>query len=293
MKIAMNAVSGFVGGYLSEFLANKDHEIIQIKRDIHNDIDALKNTIEGSDVIINLAGANISRKWSEKYKKELYSSRIETTKNLVKALSALKNTPKIFISTSAVGIYKNEQNHDESSTSYDDGFLGKLAKEWESEANKAKEFGIKTAIFRLSVVLGKGGAMAKMLPAFKFGLGGILGSGEQGFSWIKIDDLARAYEFVIENQKDGVYNLSSPNPITNKIFTIALAKALNRPVFFKVPNFVLKLKFGEGAVILLEGQKVYPAKLLSQGFKFEHSDINEALESLVRKFDLQACFNDT
>ena len=115
-------------------------------------------------------------------------------------MSLLKNPPKIFISASAVGIYKSGEEHDESSHSYDDGFLGRLAKEWENEANKAGKFGVKTAIFRLGVALGKGGALEKMLPAFKFGLGGILGSGEQGFSWIAINDLARAYEFVINSQ---------------------------------------------------------------------------------------------
>lgn len=281
MKIAINGLSGFVGGYISKFLASKGHEIVPIKRVLYDDTQRLKEAIEGADVIINLAGANISKKWSEEYKKELYSSRIDTTKNLVKAMSLLKNPPKIFISTSAVGIYKSGEEHDESSDRYDEGFLGRLAKEWENEANKAKEFGVKTAIFRLSVVLGSGGALEKMLPIFKFGLGGILGDGKQGFSWIAINDLARAYEFVINSQKEGIYNLSSPNPVTNKIFTASLAKALNRPAFFKVPNFALKLKFGEGAVILLEGQKVYPANLLAQEFKFEHENISEALENLI------------
>lgn len=282
MKIAINGANGFVGEYLSRYFSSLKHQITKIPRSIYNDTKALEDMINGCDVIINLAGASIAKKWSQSYKKELRSSRLETTKNLVKAMSNLNLKPKLFISTSAVGIYENGKSHDESSSEFDEGFLGDLAKEWEKEALKAQEFGIKTAIFRLSVVLGKGGALKQMLPIFKLGLGGILADGKQGFSWIDIKDLARAYEFVILKGSEGVYNLSSPNPITNKEFTASLAKVLNRPVFFKVPKFVLKLRFSEGSTILLDGQKVYPAKLLKEGFKFEYPSINESLQSLLK-----------
>ena len=283
MKIAINGTNGFVGKYLCEFLKSKNHDIVVIKREIYNDISKLSNTLDGAEAVINLAGANISKKWSKEYKNELYQSRIKTTKNLVKAIINTPNPPKIFISTSAIGIYKASQDHDENSDIFDDGFLGILAKEWEAQALKAKEAGIKVAIFRLGVVLGNDGALGKILPIFKFGLGGILGNGEQGFSWVDIQDLARAYEFVLSNNKDGIYNLTSPNPITNKTFTIALAKTINRPALFRVPNFILKIKFGEGATILLEGSKVYPAKLISQGFKFKYERIEYSLANLLGK----------
>ncbi|WP_169941106.1 TIGR01777 family oxidoreductase [Campylobacter sp. RM15925] len=276
-KIAINGTSGFVGNYLTDFLKSK-HEIVRIPRGIYNDIKQLQDKIEGCDVIINLAGASIAKKWSESYKKELVSSRLDTTINLVKAMQNLQNKPKIFISTSAVGIYKTGKEHDESSQEFDDGFLGELSKKWEEEALKAKHLGIKTAIFRISVVIGKGGALEKMLPVFKLGLGGILGDGKQGFSWIDINDLARAYEFVLSNELEGIYNLSSPNPVSNKEFTAALANALKRPAWFKVPEFALKLKFGEGAKILTQGQKVYPKNLLQNGFKFDYAKIEDSLK---------------
>lgn len=276
-KIAINGTSGFVGNYLTDFLKSK-HEIVRIPRGIYNNIKQLQDKIEGCDVIINLAGASIAEKWSESYKKELVSSRLDTTINLVKAMQNLQNKPKIFISTSAVGIYKTGKEHDESSQEFDDGFLGELSKKWEEEALKAKKLGVKTAIFRISVVIGKGGALEKMLPVFKLGLGGILGDGEQGFSWIDINDLARAYEFVLSNELEGIYNLSSPNPVSNKEFTDALANALKRPAWFKVPEFALKLKFGEGANILTQGQKVYPKNLLQNGFKFDYAKIEDSLK---------------
>ena len=156
--------------------------------------------------------------------------------------------------------------------------MGELACEWESEAAKART---QTAIFRLGVVLGRGGALAKMLPAFRLGLGGKLGSGEQAFCWIHIADLLEAFKFTLQNRQSGVFNLVSPQPSTNGEFTQILGKVLGRPTFFKVPKFALNLMFGEGSVVLLEGAKVYPKALIESGFSFKFSDLKTALEDIL------------
>lgn len=280
MKIAINGTSGFVGKHLIPFFEQKGYEVVKIKRVAYDNIKELKNLLSGCDGVINLAGASISKKWTKEYKKVLFDSRIKTTKCLVQAINEMQTPPSWLLSTSAVGIYKEAQAHDENSTNFNDGFLGNLAKEWESEALKAQEAGVKVSILRFGVVLGNGGAMSEMLPIFKLGLGGVLGDGKQGFSWIHVKDLLKACEFVI-SQNGGIFNFTAPNPTTNEIFTKTLGKTLKKPTFFKVPPFALKLKFGEGASILLSGQEVYPKKLLESGFAFEFSTIQEALEDLL------------
>ena len=277
MKIAINGASGFIGGELCRFFRVQGHEIVAIPRAAYADKDALKNLAGGCDAVINLAGASIASRWSEAYKKQLHASRIETTHTLVSAINELENPP-FFISASAIGIYENGLSHDESSVTFDRGFLGKLACEWESQAAKART---QTAIFRLGVVLGRGGALAKMLPAFKLGLGGKLGSGEQAFCWIHIADLLEAFKFTLQNRQNGIFNLVSPQPSTNGEFTQILGEVLRRPTFFKVPKFALNLMLGEGSVVLLEGAKVYPKALIESGFSFKFSDLKTALEDVL------------
>lgn len=277
MKIAVNGTSGFIGGELCRFFRAQGHEVVAIPRAAYADKDALKNLAGGCDAVINLAGASIAARWSEDYKKRLRASRIETTRTLVGAINELENPP-FFISASAIGIYENGLSHDESSVKFDHGFLGELACEWESEAAKART---QTAIFRLGVVLGRGGALAKMLPAFRLGLGGKLGSGEQAFCWIHIADLLKAFKFILQNRQSGVFNLVSPQPSTNGEFTQILGKVLGQPTFFMVPKFALNLMFGEGSSILLEGAKIYPKALIKSGFSFRFSDLKTALEDVL------------
>ena len=278
MKIAVNGTSGFMGGELCRFFRAQGHDVIAIPRAAYADKDALKNLIKGCDAVVNLAGASIAARWSEAYKKQLRASRIETTRALVGAINELENPP-FFISASAVGVYENGLSHDESSVKFDRGFLGELACEWESEAAKART---QTAIFRLGVVLGRGGALAKMLPAFKLGLGGKIGSGEQAFCWICVADLLEAFEFTLQNRQSGVFNLVSPTPSTNGEFTRILGEVLARPTFFKVPKFALNLMFGEGSVVLLEGATVYPQALIKRGFSFKFGDLKTALGDILK-----------
>ena len=279
--IAITGATGFVGTNLTKFFKNLNYNIIPISREILNDESKLKNVLEQSDVVINLAGANIIGRWTPQYKELLYSSRIDTTSKIVNAINTVENKPKLLISTSAVGIYDNKDTHDENGTFAND-FLSTLCQNWEKEALKAKNETTKVSIFRFGIVLGKdGGAFAKMITPFRLCLGGIIGSGNQAFSYVHIDDLMNAYQFVIEKNLDGIFNLTSPKPTTNLLFTRALGKALKRPTIFPVPEFVLKLIFSEGAKVLTDGQDVIPKKLLSLGFKFKFSNIEETLKALV------------
>ena len=279
--IAITGASGFVGTSLTKYFSNLGYKIIAISRDILNNQEKLKDTLNQTDIVINLAGANIINRWSDSYKKLLYSSRIDTTSKIVNAINSIENKPKLLISTSAVGIYDNKSTHNENGT-FSNDFLSNLCQDWEKEALKANNETTKVAIFRFGIVLGRdGGAFAKMITPFKLGLGGVIGSGNQAFSYIHIVDLLRAYQFVIENKFSGVFNLTAPKPTTNLLFTRALGKALRRPTIFPVPEFILKLIFSEGAKVLTDGQDVIPEKLLSLGFKFEYKNIEETLQALI------------
>lgn len=280
--VAISGSSGFVGKNLKEFFEKRGFKVIGIKREELKNTQRLLNIIEEANILINLAGASILARWSEEYKKKLYYSRIHTTRVLVKAMQKAINKPELFISTSAVGIYKEDKCYDENTKDYTNTYLSKITKDWESEAFKAKEYGIRTAIFRFAVILGDGGALAKMILPFKLGLGGIIGNGKQYFPFIHIKDLLKAYNFVYENKScEGIYNLSSEESITNKDFTKALGKALNRPIFIPIPKFVLRLVFGEGASVLTNGQCAKPVRLLQSGFKFDYSNIHGVLNDLV------------
>ncbi len=278
MTIAIAGASGFVGTYLMHYLNTQDNTMIAIPRDTLQDSHRLNILISDVDVVINLSGANIVQRWSKTYKKILWDSRIESTKAIVNAMNA-NNKEQLLISTSAIGIYENDVLCDEEEYHYGTSYLALLCQAWEDEASKVSK---RLAIFRFSVILGEGGALKKMLLPFKLGLGGIIGDGKQPFSFIHIEDLARAYKHVIDSSEErGVYNLCTPNPINNKAFTVALARKLHRPAFIPLPKFVLKMIFGEGAKVLTDGQEVYPKRLLEVGYVFKYPTIEESLENLV------------
>jgi uncharacterized protein (TIGR01777 family) len=285
MNIAMSGATGFVGGHLTKAFSEKGWKVIPLGRGDFREEEILLSKIGDADVVVNLAGASIAERWTEEYKKILYSSRIETTKKIVEAMRKGKKRPGLFISTSAVGIYDSRGTHTEASARYADNFLGKLAFDWEQAALGAKDAGIRTVIFRFGLVLGPdGGVIQKMLLPFKMGLGGTIGDGRQAFSWVHVEDLVRAYFAVIENKDfEGIYNLTAPNPTTNKGLTRVLAHALHKPAVMRIPFFVMKLQLGEGANALMEGESVFPERLLESGFAFRFTEIEEAIEDLVRK----------
>ena len=270
MKVAITGVSGFVGSHLIKVF----NDYISIHRnDTHEQI---LEKLQGVDVVINLAGAPIIKRWSEEYKKVLHVSRIETTRTLVDAIN--KSDVKHFISTSAVGVYKNNTPSDESTVSLGDDFLASLVKDWETEAKRCIK---KTTILRFGIILGSdGGALKQMLPPFKLGVGGNIGDGSMMMSWIDVDDLVRIYEHVIQNSIEGTFNATSPYPVSNSVFTKALGKVLHRPTIFPLPIFVLKLIYGEASTVLTDSKEVYPKLLQESGFEFKYPTIKEALEHI-------------
>ena len=210
---------------------------------------------------------------------------METTRKLVEAvrLNLSEHKSIIFISASAISIYKSGEIHDEHSTNRGTDFLASVCKAWEKEAEPLNFFNIRLCTIRIGMVLGStGGSLKTMLPMFKLGLGGKIGSGKQPFSFIHIEDVCSAIEFLILNdQCKGIYNFVAPNPITNELFTRALSKRLHRPAIFTVPAFVLKLIFGKASVLIIDGVTVKPAHLLKDGFHFKYPDIGSALDNIL------------
>ena len=288
MKIAISGSTGFIGKQLSDYFLQAGNELIVISRsDFASGSNQLAKVINSAEVIINLAGASVLQRWTEKNKQLILSSRVDTTRLLVEAV--LKNLPehrpKVFINASAIGIYKNSGTHDEFLSVLGSDFLAVVCKAWESETVALKEVNLRLCKVRIGIVLGTtGGSLRKMLPLFKAGLGGRIGSGKQPFSFIHILDFCRAIEHLITHNKSaGVYNLVSPNPITNNLFTRTLSDYLHRPAFFTVPEFALKLIYGEASEMLTNGARVLPARLLEEGFQFQFPDISSAIADLVQK----------
>jgi uncharacterized protein len=283
LKVAIAGAGGFIGSALKLHLRGRNCSVVSLSRSLLSmPLPQIINLLEGTDVIINLAGAPIVGRWTLKTKNTIYNSRILTTRVISSAIKGMKSPPALFISGSAVGIYKSLGTHTESSKELVDDFLGKLCQDWESEALNAKGK-TRVVILRTGIVLGKdGGALARMLPLFKAGLGGMIASGEQGFSWIHIKDVLNVIDFLISRvELSGVINLTAPQPVDNRSFTKLLAKSLNKGVFLPVPAIMLRLLYGEGAKALTEGQLVYPDKLLKAGFRFEYNELEYALKSLI------------
>lgn len=284
MDIAILGSSGFIGSFLKSYLEQKGHSIVTLGRTDLASLKKLKQKLEKVDILINLAGAPISKKWSEEYKKILYSSRIDTTKTLFKAVSELENKPKGYFSASAIGIYAplEDKIQDEQNFVYGKNYLSKICIDWEREAFNFENLGLRVVVFRFGVVLGKGGALAKMLPLFKWGLGGKIAKGKQGFPWVHIQDLARAFEWALDKDKaQGVYNLCAPQITSNEDFTRVLARVLKRPSFLPVPAFILKLLLGEGEIVLTRGPKVVPSRLQKEGFSFKFNRLEKSLQDIL------------
>lgn len=281
MKIAMTGGTGFIGTQLVRHLKTIGHEVVLIGRnDIKGETSVLKAKLSNAPVVINLAGAPIVHRWTKKYKRILFNSRIKTTSKLIYAIDT--ESTRLFISASAVGIYDDNGRHTENQFTYADNYLSKICRDWEKEAFRSKE-SIRTVVFRFGVVLGNGGALNKMLPFFKLGLGGTIGNGKQAYSWVHIQDILRAIPFVIEHKDcNGIYNLTSPNPTTNRAFTQTLAGVLNRKAFLFIPAFILKLIYGQGAIALIKGQSVLPERLLAEGFTFTFPHLKEALQHIIK-----------
>lgn len=302
--IAIAGGTGFIGSYVAKFLLKDGYKVLISSRDPIKVSDRFKEfevfrwdpttedfpieVIQRADVLINLIGETISQRWTKEVRERLRSSRINSTRKIVEAFSKVNSSGKTFISASAIGIYGNRKGEIlTENSSFGDDFLSKLCIDWESEAMKAEEFGVRTVILRIGIVLGeRGGFLAKLTPIFKLGLGGKIADGKMWMSWVHIEDLARVIKFAIEDRAvSGVYNVVSPNPVTNEEFTKSFAKVLNRPAFLPVPKFALKVLFGNELteVALTSSQRVKPERLLELGFQFKYSDVETALKSLFSK----------
>ncbi len=285
MKFLISGGSGFIGKSLTGILKKKHHQVKHITRaDFKESPSHIETLTEWADVVVNLAGASISKKWTKAYKEEMYESRIVLTKKIVEAIKSNSAKPKLFISVSAVGFYDNSQVFDEEHDLPAGNYLGDLCSDWETIAMRASKE-TRVVVFRLGVVLGRrGGVVKKLRSLFNLGLGAAMGSGQQDMSWVHISDVLNAMQYAVKNeQMKGIYNLCTPNHISNQEFAEAFAKGLKKPLFLKIPAFVLKLVLGEGSTVVLEGQRVMPNRLLQDGFNFRFVKIQDAFEEIFRK----------
>lgn len=280
MVIALAGYNGFIGAHIRKKLSSHDFVLLS-RDDLYGTTEALSRRISDCDVLINTAGFSITARWSKKNRKKIYRSRIDVTNHLVSAIGMAENKPQVFINTSAIGIYKSKGEHTEASVAFAEGFLAEVVRDWEAAAdNVAGE--VRLVKMRLGMVLGSdGGAMPRLLKLFKWGLGGVIASGKQVYSFIHIDDVTGAIAHIIQGKGEGVYNFTAPNPVTNKIFTRTLAKKLRRPAWLPIPVFIMHLVMGKAAMVVTGGQTVYPEKLLSEGYKFTFASIDEAIEKLA------------
>ncbi|MFZ0681477.1 MAG: TIGR01777 family oxidoreductase [Candidatus Cybelea sp.] len=279
MRVTVIGASGFIGRHLSAGLRGRGDEVVEASL---RNVEAAAQACEGSDAIVQLAGAPVITRWSAGAKDEIRRSRVDATRALVDALSQLGARPTVYVNASAVGYYGASETatFTESSPPGDD-FLAQVCVEWEHEASRAAEFGMRVACIRTGIVLGRdGGALARLLPIFKAGLGGIIGNGRQWSSWIHIDDVVGIYLLAIDRAENAL-NATAPEPVRNVDLTWALASALHRPAFLPAPAFALHLMFGEGASVLTTGQRVLPERTLSLGYEFAYPQIGPALASAV------------
>lgn len=304
MKVAITGATGFVGSRLVERLQKEGHQIVVFSRSqSHAEQVFPKSTfpaveivtykpaesgewqkaIAGCDGVVNLAGEPISERWSPEHKQGILNSRKLGTQRLVEAIAQANPKPQVLVSGSAIGYYGTSETatFDETSAPGDD-FLADVCKEWEAEAQKVKEIGVRLVIFRIGIVLGMGGAIAKMLPPFKLFAGGPIGTGRQWFSWIHREDLVNLIlKALTDPQMEGTYNATSPNPIRMAEFCATMGQVLNRPSWLPVPGFALEVLLGDGAKVVLEGQQVLPKRTQATGFQYEYTTVEKALRQVL------------
>jgi len=298
VKILITGATGFIGTALSERLKSSGHQIAVLTRSgpapsenrfaWNPDIGVLDiRALRDIDTVVHLAGENIgAKRWTPDYKRQIADSRIKSTALLVDSISRLDHRPCVLISASAIGYYGNRGDELLTETSGPGvGFLSELCREWEAAAQKATALGLRVVCLRTGMVLSRsGGTLERMLPMFKLGLGGTFGSGNQYWSWIALDDMVRAVEFAVLNDRlTGPVNIVSPNPVTNAGFTKTLAQLLHRPALFPVPAPILRLALGEMADnLILSSQRVEPKRLADEHFAFDCPTLESALAAAIQ-----------
>jgi uncharacterized protein len=303
MKIAITGATGLVGTRLVEKLHDKGDRIIVFTRNPNKaqkifpagafpNLEVVEYTpqesgdwqqkISGCDAVVNLAGEPIAERWTQQQKQAIMESRQLGTRKIVEAIAQAREKPQVLVSGSAIGYYGTSETaqFDESSSPGND-FLAEVCKQWEAEAAKVKDLGVRLVILRIGIVLANGGALGKMIGPFKMFAGGPIGSGRQWFSWIHRDDLVNLItEAIARNEMTGVYNATAPNPVRMSQLSQTLGEVLNRPSWLPVPDFVLEILLGDGAKVVLEGQQVMPKN--TQGiFNYQYPQLKPALQEIV------------
>ena len=297
MRILITGASGLIGTALQRSFDEIGHELLLASRkeakdsqhiqwDVEKGFSELER-LEGIDAVVHLAGESVfGLSWSDAKKKAIRDSRVDGTRSVVEAISKLKARPNVLVAASAIGFYgdRGDEEMTESSAA-GDTFLAEVSKEWESEARRAEDAGIRTVLLRTGIILSKdGGALGTMLLPFKLGIGGVVGSGKQWMSWISIDDHIRVINYAIENENvRGAVNSVSPNPVTNGEFTKTLGEVLYRPTILPLPSFAVNMVFGEmGDALLLASTRVVPKRLEDAGFEFKYPELKTAIEHAVK-----------
>jgi hypothetical protein len=305
MKIAITGATGLVGSRLIEKLQPAGHEILVFTRNLNKaqklfpasafpQLEIVQYTpqesgdwqqkVSGCDAVINLAGEPIAERWTPQHKQAIMESRQLGTRKIVEAIAMASQKPQVLVSASAIGYYGTSETtmFDENSPSGND-FLAQVCQNWEAEAQKVTEFGVRLVILRFGIVLANGGALGKMIGPFKMFAGGPIGSGKQWFSWIHQDDLVNLISQAIERpDMSGVYNATSPNPVRMGKLCQTLGEVMNRPSWLPVPDFVLEILLGDGAIVVLQGQQVIPQKTQATGFNYQYSELKPALAEIVK-----------
>ena len=298
MRVFITGATGFLGGRLVALLREAGHEIVAWVRDvaraqsqlgdeltylsISESDDALREALSACEAVVNLAGAPVVARWSAAYRRSLVTSRVDLTERLTAAMSPAG--PKVLISSSAVGYYgdRGEEQLTEKSAPAE-GFLAKLCVDWERAASEGAPAECRVVLLRTGIVLGQGGgALDKMLLPFKAGVGGPIGSGRQMMPWIHLDDMIAIITTAIEDPRyEGPINATGPNPVTNRVFSKALGRALGRPAVMWVPQIGLKALYGEASSVLVASQNALPEVLLTHGFEFRYPDLDDALSAIL------------
>jgi uncharacterized protein (TIGR01777 family) len=280
MRVTILGASGFIGTRLAAALEERGDTVVRTSL---RDPVAAAVASAGSDVVVNLAGAGVSSRWTARQKRAIEETRIDLPRLYLEALRSVEGRPRAYVSASAVGYYGTSRTGTFTETSPPGiDFLARVCTGWEAEARHAATLEMRVAIVRTGLVLGaEGGALAMLLPLFRAGLGGIAGDGKQWYSWIHIEDEVGIYLHAIDGA-DGVFNGTAPNPVTNREFTHTLGAAVHRPTLVPLPAFAAQLVLGEAATMVTAGQRVLPERTLASGYRFRHPELDEALRSIVR-----------
>ena len=284
MKIAIAGYRGFIGASYMEH--RSDLEFVPISRSLlYGDISLLKEALTGCEVVLNLAGSPIAKRWTRKRKKEIKESRNGVNSKLVKAVNLLENKPGLFISASAIGIYTSSGVQTESDFELDGNFLASVVKGWEAPL-KELDKEVNCAIVRIGIVLGKeGGALTPLLKMARLGILTIMGSGQQFFSFIHLNDLHRGIDFILTAKLPGIFNLTSPFPVDNATFTKTLAEVTGSRWILRIPSLFIKIGLGEAHILMTAGPQVLPARLTGEGFRFDFPTAGETLRNLVENIE--------